>query len=319
MTGTTGVASEPLRFDGRVAIVTGAGRGLGRSHARLLAERGAAVVVNDLGGAIAGGGGSPAPAEEAAAEIRAAGGDAVADASDVSSYDAAQQLVAATIERFGRIDVLIANAGISDPHAPFDEMTPERFERLLRVHLFGTFNVAQGAWTYMRRAGYGRMVLTSSNGGLYGAAADAHYAAAKMGIVGMMRSLANEGRQYGIHVNAVAPGAFTRMLENSFPAGDLKERLRRLAPPDSVSPTYAWLAHESCSVTGEVFGAVGGRTTRVFLGQTAGHTGDRTPEDVRDNFDAVMAEDGYWVPRDVGADAAVWIETLTAAASEQSA
>lgn len=305
---------DPIRFDGRVAIVTGAGRGLGRSHALLLARLGASVVVNDLGGELAGGGGSPGPAREVAEEITVAGGSAMADVSDVSSYTEAQQLVASTIERFGRLDIVIANAGISDPVAPFLEMTPERFDRLVQVQLYGTFNVVQCAWSHLQAAGHGRVVMTTSNGGLYGAPHDAHYAAAKMGVVGMMRSLANEGRADGITVNVVSPGAFTRMLDASFPEGDVKERLRAVSPPSGVSPLYAWLAHESCEVTGEIFGAVGGRITRVFIGQTQGYIGAATVEDVRDHLSEAMDEEGYWLPIDVKADAAVWIDALLSAA-----
>jgi NAD(P)-dependent dehydrogenase (short-subunit alcohol dehydrogenase family) len=305
---------KPIRFDGRVAIVTGAGRGLGRSHALLLARLGASVVVNDLGGELAGGGSSSTPAHAVVAEIEAAGGEAMADTSDVGSYSEAQHLVESTIERFGQLDIVIANAGISDPFAPFNEMTPERFDRLVRVQLYGTFNVVQCAWPHLQAADHGRVVMTTSNGGLYGAPHDAHYAAAKMGVVGMMRSLANEGRADGIMVNVVSPGAFTRMLDSSFPPGEVKERLRSLSPPSGVSPVYAWLAHPSCEVTGEIFGAVGGRITRVFIGQTTGYIGAATVEDVRDHLDEAMDEHGYWTPIDVKSDGEVWINTLTSAA-----
>ena len=311
-TGAHHEAAEPLRFDGRVAIVTGSGRGLGRAHAQLLASRGATVVVNDLGGAVRGGGESVDPAREVVDEIESGGGQAVADVSDVSTYSGAQHLVESTIDRFGRLDVVIANAGISDPKVPFTEMTPDRFDRMVRVHLYGTFNVLQCAWRHLQASGSGRVVLTTSNGGLFGATPDAHYAAAKMGIVGLMRSLANEGRADGIAVNAIAPGAFTRMVDAFLADGERKEKLKEIAPTGGVSPTYAWLAHESCDVTGEIFGAVGGRTTRIFIAETSGYQGASTPEQVRDHWDEIIDENGYWVPLDVPSDSQVWISTLSA-------
>jgi NAD(P)-dependent dehydrogenase (short-subunit alcohol dehydrogenase family) len=282
-----------IRFDGRVAIVTGAGGGLGREHALLLAARGAKVVVNDLGGAVDGTGGSAGPAERTAKEIEELGGAAVADANSVATPEGGQAIVDAAMEAFGRVDVVINNAGILRDKA-FHNLTPELLDPVLDVHLKGAFHVTRPAWVRMREAGYGRVLLTASNAGILGNFGQSNYGAAKMGLVGLARVLAQEGARYGIKVNVLAPIARTRMTE---------ELLGPLAPkldPRLVAPVAAWLVHEDCPVTGEVYSAGGGRVARFFVGLTEGYASpDLTPEDVRDNLDRIRDESGYTVPTGV--------------------
>jgi NAD(P)-dependent dehydrogenase (short-subunit alcohol dehydrogenase family) len=201
-----------IRFDGRVAIVTGAGGGLGREHALLLASRGAKVVVNDLGGATDGTGASAGPAEQTAKEIEDLGGVAVADASTVATVEGGQAIVAAALEAFGRVDVVISNAGILRDKA-FHNLTPELLDPVLEVHLKGAFHVIRPAWVKMREAGYGRVLVTASNAGILGNFGQSNYGAAKMGLVGLARVLAQEGARHNIKVNVLAPIARTRMTE----------------------------------------------------------------------------------------------------------
>src|ERR671919_1417668 len=282
-----------IRFDGRVAIVTGAGGGLGREHALLLASRGAKVVVNDLGGATDGTGASAGPAERTAKEIEDLGGVAVADANSVATVEGGQAIVDTALEAFGRVDIVISNAGILRDKA-FHNLTPELLDPVLDVHLKGAFHVTRPAWVRMREAGYGRVLLTASNAGILGNFGQSNYGAAKMGLVGLARVLAQEGARYGIKVNVLAPIARTRMTE---------ELLGPLAPkldPRLVAPVAAWLVHEDCPVTGEVYSAGGGRVARFFVGLTEGYANpELTPEDVRDNLDRVRDEAGYTVPTGV--------------------
>lgn len=308
-------ATESLRFDGKVVIITGAGRGLGRAHALLFGRLGATVVVNDLGGEVRGGGTSDEPASEVAGEIEAAGGRAIPDVSDVTSYSAMEQLVQSTVERFGKLDVVISNAGLSH-RVPFEDMTPELFDVMVKAHLYGTFNIMKCTWEHLKAAGRGRAVLTTGNS-LFGGP-NAHYSTAKAGIVGLMRSLALQGRPHGIGINAVAPGAYTRMAAAPTRAGAAaitNDWMEEFTPAWKVSPTYAWLAHSSCDVTGEIFSATGGVTKRLLLGQTRGWgTLDPTPEALREHWDEVMDEEGYTLPQDVPADAKDWKATIEALA-----
>jgi NAD(P)-dependent dehydrogenase (short-subunit alcohol dehydrogenase family) len=279
-----------IRFDGRVAIVTGAGGGLGREHALLLAARGAKVVVNDLGGAVDGTGGSADPAERTAKEIEGLGGVAVADGNTVATPEGGQAIVDTALEAFGRVDVVINNAGILRDKA-FHNLTPELLDPVLDVHLKGAFHVTRPAWARMREAGYGRVLLTASNAGILGNFGQSNYGAAKMGLVGLARVLAQEGVRYGIKVNVLAPIARTRMTE---------ELLGPLAPkldPRLVAPVAAWLVHEDCPVTGEIYSVGGGRVARFFVGLTPGYVNpELTLEDVRDHFDTIRDEAGYTVP-----------------------
>ena len=236
--------AAPIRFDGRTAIVTGAGRGLGRSHALLLAARGANVVVNDPGVSVLGEGGDAGPSQTVADEITAAGGSAVANTSSVATPDGAAEIVAQAREAFGTIDVVVNNAGILS-QGDFEDLTPEIVGRMVDVHLHGTFNVLREAWPVMKAHGYGRVVNTCSNSGWIGTALQTHYGSAKMGVLGLTRCLALEGEQYGIKVNAVAPGAASRMAEVVDPAlaapfaaiiGDEGHRVT----PEIVSPVVAF-------------------------------------------------------------------------------
>jgi NAD(P)-dependent dehydrogenase (short-subunit alcohol dehydrogenase family) len=269
-----------LGFDGRVAIVTGAGGGLGREHAKLLANRGALVVVNDLGGAVDGSGGSATPAEQVVDEIKAAGGEAVADAHSVGTPDDGEAIVQTALDAFGRVDIVVNNAGILRDKA-FHNLEPDMLEAVLTVHLKGAFYVTRHAWKLMREQNYGRVVNTSSSAGILGNFGQSNYGAAKMGLVGLTRVLAIEGERNNIKANAISPIARTRMTEEVL--GSLVEYV----DPALVSPVVAYLAHEDCPVSGHVFSVGGGRVVRFFVGMTKGYTrkdGKLTPEDVRDHF-----------------------------------
>jgi NAD(P)-dependent dehydrogenase (short-subunit alcohol dehydrogenase family) len=279
-----------LGFDGRVAIVTGAAGGLGRAHALLLASRGARVVVNDLGGAVDGTGGSPQPSEGVAAEITAAGGEAVADANTVATEEGGAAVVQTALDAFGGVDIVVNNAGILRDRT-MQNMTDDLLTPVVDVHLKGAFYVTRPAWAHMREQGYGRVVNTSSSSGILGNFGQANYGAAKMGLVGLTRVLAAEGAKYGIKVNAIAPVARTRMTEELL--GPLAEHV----DPAEVSPVVGWLCHEDCPVTGEVYSAGGGRVARFFIGLTAGwYTPGHSMEDIRDHWDEIRAEEGYTVP-----------------------
>ncbi|MGH7720507.1 MAG: SDR family NAD(P)-dependent oxidoreductase [Gemmatimonadaceae bacterium] len=271
-----------IRFDDRVVVVTGAGGGLGRAYALLLASRGARVVVNDLGVAMDGGGPSSAAARRVADEIAAAGGQAVANADDVSDVDGARHLIAQALDTFGTVDALVCNAGILRDRS-FLNQTPEDFELVLRVHLFGTVNTARAAFATMRERRYGRIVVTTSVAGLYGNFGQTNYSAAKLAIVGFMNSLKLEGARYGILVNAIAPLAFTRMGATVFPAS-LATTLR----PDLVAPAVAYLCSEQCSQSGDIIAAGAGSYTRVQLVESKGVQFDPsdhvTPEMIAEHY-----------------------------------
>jgi NAD(P)-dependent dehydrogenase (short-subunit alcohol dehydrogenase family) len=279
-----------IGFDGRVAIVTGAGGGLGRAHALLLASRGARVVVNDVGGSVSGEGGDAGPAQRVVDEIVAAGGEAVPDTNSVATPEGGAAIVATALEQFGQLDIVVNNAGILRDKT-FQNMTADLLGPVLDVHLKGAFYVTRPAWAHMRERNYGRVVNTSSNSGILGNFGQSNYGAAKMGLVGMTRVLAVEGAKYNIKVNAIAPVAKTRMTEELL--GSLGEKIE----PATVSPIVAYLAHEDCPVSGEVYSAAGGRIARFFIGLTPGYYNPAlTVEDVRDHFAEIRAEEGYVVP-----------------------
>jgi NAD(P)-dependent dehydrogenase (short-subunit alcohol dehydrogenase family) len=280
-----------LGYDGKVAIITGAGGGLGREHALLLASRGAQIVVNDIGGSVSGDGGSDGPAHRAAKEIEDLGGVAVADTNTVATPEGGAGIVRTALEAFGRVDIVINNAGILRDKA-FHNMTADLLSPVLDVHLKGAFFVTRPAWIKMREQNYGRVLNTSSNSGILGNFGQSNYGAAKMGLVGFTRVLAAEGAKYNIKVNAISPVARTRMTEDIL--GPMAERL----DPALVSPMAAWLVHEDCPSTGEIYTAAGGRVARFFIGLTEGYYNAKlTLEDVRDHFDEVRDERGYIVPR----------------------
>ncbi|WP_067125775.1 SDR family oxidoreductase [Microtetraspora malaysiensis] len=284
-----------LRFDGKVAIVTGAGHGLGRSHALLLAERGAKVVVNDLGGALDGSGASTGPAAEVVELITKNGGEAVVNADSVATPEGAQAIVQAARDAFGRIDVVVNNAGILRDKS-FGKMGVEDFDAVIAVHVRGAFLVSRAAFPHMKEQGYGRIVNTSSPAGLFGNFGQANYSTAKMGLVGLTKTLGIEGARANIKANAIAPIAWTRMTETLLPA-----EFEAKFTPERISPLVAYLAHESCETSGEVFSVGGGRVARIFVAEGPGWRDDAiTPEAVRDNWEAVMAEEPYLRPTTLG-------------------
>src|SRR5581483_8756623 len=270
-----------LRFDGRVAVVTGGGRGLGRSYAILLASRGAKVVVNDSGGGLEGDGMDSGPAQQVVSEISAAGGQAVACTDSVSTPEGGRAIVQTALDHYGRIDILIHNAG-NVRRGSLKELSYEDFDAVLDVHLRGAFNVVRQAFPVMSAAGYGRIVLTSSIGGLYGNHHVANYAAAKAGVIGLANVAALEGAADGVQCNVIVPAAVTRMAAgidtSAYPPMD----------PELVAPVVAWLAHEECSVTGEVFIALAGRVARAVVAESPGvHRPQWTVEDVGEHLDAI--------------------------------
>jgi len=272
---------QQLRFDDRVAVVTGAGRGLGRAYAELLASRGAKVVVNDSGGSLAGEGVHAGPAREVASAITVAGGEAVACTESVTTRDGGDAIIATALDHYGRLDILIHNAG-NVRRGSLKEMSYEDFDAVLDVHLRGAFNVVRPAFPVMCRAGYGRIVLTSSIGGLYGNVEVANYAAAKAGVIGLSNVAAVEGAAEGVTSNVIVPAAVTRMATGIDTSA---------YPPmgsDLVAPVVGWLAHESCSVTGEMFIALAGRVARAVVAETPGVCRPSwTVEDVGEYLDAI--------------------------------
>lgn len=304
-----------MRFDGRVAVVTGAGRGLGRAYALLLAERGAAVVVNDLGGEVDGSGQDPGPAQDVVREIEAAGGAAAVNAASVTSEEGATSIVETALNKFGRVDIVINNAGILTPTL-FPEMTLDDLARHMDVHLNGSFNVTRAAWPHMQRQHYGRVILTASPAVLGRAPAIA-YTTAKGALYAFGRGLASIGPPDGVNVNVIAPIAETRMRFPGFHnlAGAEGERphfdLGQGATPEAVAPAVIYLVHESCPVNGELVISGRGRVARMFLAENRGIVGISTPEEVRDNWTTVCAEEGYIVPIHVAHHAAFEEEILS--------
>ena len=270
-----------LRFDGRIAVVTGAGRGLGGEYARLLAARGAKVVVNDSGASLTGAGVDAGPAEQVARDITAAGGQAVASTASVATREGGQEIIQTALQHYGGIDILIHNAG-NVRRGSLKEMSYEDFDAVLDVHLRGAFNVVRQAFPVMCDAGYGRIVLTSSIGGLYGNHGVANYAAAKAGVIGLSNVAALEGAGDGVTCNVIVPAAVTRMAAGI----DISAY-----PPmgaELVAPVAGWLAHESCSVTGEVFIALAGRVARAVIAESPGvYRPSWTVEDVGEHLHAI--------------------------------
>jgi NAD(P)-dependent dehydrogenase (short-subunit alcohol dehydrogenase family) len=285
--------------------VTGAGRGIGRAYAHLLAARGASVVVNDLGGTIDGRGADREPAAAVVAEIVDAGGVALADGNDVADEQGAGALIEAALERFGRVDALINNAGIMR-WARFPDVAAEDFDRHLAVHARASFLTARAAWPHMVDQRYGRIVMTTSSG-MLGLANNTSYATAKAGVIGLTRSLAVAGAAHGIAANLVAPAAFTRMAG---PATD--ESMPVQMAPELVAPLVAYLAHEACPVSGEMYAAGAGRFARMFLASTPGYvqTGSPTVEDIATHWTEINDEAGYTVPRDLVDWSAAFTEHL---------
>lgn len=298
-----------VRFDGRVAIITGAGGGLGREHALLLASRGAAVVVNDLGGSADGTGSSQSMADVVVKEIAEAGGQAVANYDSVTTPEGGEAIVRAALTEFGQVDIVINNAGILRDKS-FAKLPPEDLEAVLAVHLKGAFYVSQPAFRAMKeRGGYGRFVFTASAAGIFGNFGQANYGAAKMGLVGLSNVLAQEGAKYNITSNVIAPIAQTRLL------GDLLGPLASKLHPSQVSGLVAYLCSEDSTLTHEIFSVGGGRIARVFVGLTPGWFGGSgavpTPEDVRDNLDEIRDTTGYIIPGNAADELTAALPLLT--------
>ena len=293
-----------LRFDGRVAVVTGAGRGIGRAYARLLAARGAKVVVNDLGGSVDGDGEDESVAATVVREITDARGEAVADGHDIATEGGAQALIGTAVDRWGRIDVLINNAGIVR-WAGFPQLDETTLAAHLAVHVMGSFHTTRAAWPKMVEQRYGRVVMTTSTG-LFGLPNNGAYATAKAGVIGLARSLKLAGAPHGITVNVIAPGAATRM-------GGVVDSVAMA--PELVAPMAAFLAHETCPVSGEIYTAGFGRFARLFIASTEGWVqspidsgAPPTIEEVAAHWVEINDESGYYVPSDLMS----WSETFMA-------
>jgi NAD(P)-dependent dehydrogenase (short-subunit alcohol dehydrogenase family) len=301
--------TNELRFDDQVAVITGAGGGLGKEYALLLASRGARVVVNDIGGSVTGDGSDTTAAEATAAEIRQLGGESVADSHSVTTREGGAAITQTALDTWGRVDIVINNAGIVRD-APFEEMTADRFEPLLDVHLRGAFHVTGPAWKAMREQGYGRILNTTSAAGILGAPGMSNYGSAKTGLIGFTRVLAAEGANHDIKVNAVAPIAYTRMLAHSVEGAeqpddeaaqavldDLVNQYLKKLDPALVAPVAAFLTHRDCPVSGEIYTVGAGHVSRFFIGRTKGfYNPELSIEDVRDHLAGIRDETGYTVP-----------------------
>jgi len=277
------------RFDGRVAVITGAGRGLGREYARLLGSKGAKVVVNDPGGSVKGEGTDVGPAEQVVREIKASGGNAVACIESVATPEGGKAIIETAIKHYGRIDILIHNAG-NVRYGSLEEITQEDFKAVVDVHLMGAFHVVRPAFPVMCKAGYGRIVLTSSIGGLYGTNNVVNYGVSKAGMIGLNNIVAIEGAPKGVKCNIIAPGAVTRMAEGL--------DISQYPPmgPELVAPVVGWLAHESCSITGEMLISMAGRVARALIAETQGvFRPSWTIDEVADRIDAIRDTGNLWM------------------------
>ena len=272
-----------IRYDGQVAIVTGAGNGLGRSHAIQLAARGAKVVVNDLGGTVDGSGGGSTASQAVVAEIEAAGGEAMAHGANVADFEQVQDMVVKTMERWGRVDVLVNNAGILRDKS-FGKGSLEDFKLVLDVHLMGSVNCTKAVWEIMREQNYGRIVVTTSSSGLYGNFGQSNYGSAKMGVIGMMNTLAQEGAKNNIKVNALAPTAGTRMTEGLIP-----DQAFALMTPETVTPAVLYLVSQDAPTRTILAAGAGGYAVAKIV-ETDGiylDDADQTPEAIAEHWDAI--------------------------------
>ncbi len=278
-----------LRFDNRVAVITGAGRGLGRAHALLLASRGAKIIVNDLGGSLQGEGADTGPAQSVVDEIIAAGGEAIACTHSVTTPEGGAAIIDTAMQNYGRIDILIHNAG-NVRRGSLKELSFADFEAVLDVHLRGGFHVVRAAFPLMCAAKYGRIILTSSVNGIYANANVGNYSMAKAGLIGLSNTAAIEGLAEGVKSNVIIPAAVTRMAEgldtSAYPPMD----------PELVAPAVAWMAHESCSITGEMLIAVAGRVARAYVAETEGvYRPDWTIEQIAESIGAIRDTANPWL------------------------
>jgi NAD(P)-dependent dehydrogenase (short-subunit alcohol dehydrogenase family) len=292
-----------LDFEGQVAVVTGSGRGLGRLYALELARRGTSVVVNDVGTSMRGGGSDTSVAGDVVEEIRASGGTAAGSTDSVDTPEGSQSIVDTALEHFGRLDIVVSNAGIFQT-LPFEELTPSDWRRMIDVHLNGGFYLAQSAYKVMKRQHYGRLVLVASSAGLFGQPNSAHYAAAKAGLVGLANVIAIEGAEHGVLANTVLPFGYTRMVTET--AGDSprdESAFLSAIEPDLVVPIVVYLASRECRVTHHNYSACAGRFARVFVGLGTGWLAQPdvapTAEDLADRWDLVSATDPYTVPTSI--------------------
>jgi NAD(P)-dependent dehydrogenase (short-subunit alcohol dehydrogenase family) len=296
---------QMIDFKGQVVIVTGAGRGLGRLFALDFARRGAAVVVNDLGGATRGGGADSRVADEVVEEIRRAGGTAVASYDSVASPEGGAAIVQTAVDSFGRLDAVVSNAGILD-QTPFDKLTAEQWRAMLAVHLDGSFYLSQPAFKVMKAQGYGRFVLISSSAGMFGSPNQAHYGAAKGGIFGLSNVIAIEGAAHGILANCVLPSGSSRMLVQATSREDEVKAAPWIAllDPDLVVPMVVFLASRACTVTHQNYSAAAGRYARVFAGVGPGWLSEAdsqpTADDIEAHFAEVSATKPFYVPSHSG-------------------
>jgi NAD(P)-dependent dehydrogenase (short-subunit alcohol dehydrogenase family) len=282
-----------IRYDGKVAIVTGAGQGLGRSHAIELAKRGAKVVINDLGGSVDGSGGSSDAAKAVVAEIEALGGEAIANGANVAKYDQVEAMVKQAMDKWGRVDILVNNAGILRDKS-FTKGSLEDFRLVLDVHLMGSVNCTKACWEIMREQAYGRIVVTTSSSGLYGNFGQTNYGSAKMGVIGMMNTLAQEGAKYNIRINALAPTAGTRMTEGLIP-----EEAFALLTPETVTPAVLYMVSEDAPTKTIICAGAGAYSVAKII-ETDGvwlAPADQTPEGIAANWDAISSPVGETQPQ----------------------
>jgi NAD(P)-dependent dehydrogenase (short-subunit alcohol dehydrogenase family) len=290
-----------IDFDGQVAIVTGAGRGLGRLYAMELARRGALVLVNDLGSSMHGDGEDSSVADAVVQEIEDFGGTAVASHDSVHGPEGGTAIVDTALDAFGRVDAVVSNAGIFNS-IPFDQLTPDDWAHMLRVHLDGGFHLGQAAYRVMKRQGYGRFVFISSSGGMFGQPSEAHYAAAKAGLVGLSNVIAIEGAEHGISSNTVLPFGFSRMVTETIGDAEVLEQIgfTKVIKPELVVPIVVYLASRACTLTHQNFSACGGRFARVFVGLGDGWLAEPdsqpTADDIAGHLTEIVATDPYTVP-----------------------
>jgi NAD(P)-dependent dehydrogenase (short-subunit alcohol dehydrogenase family) len=288
-----------IRFDGRVAVITGAGGGLGKTYAKMLASRGASVVVNDLGGASDGTGGGTSMADETVKEINEAGGKAVANYDSVSTPEGGQNIIKSAVDNFGKVDIVINNAGILRDKS-FAKLEPQHLEAVIDVHLKGAFYVTQPAWPLMKENNYGRIVLTASGAGIFGNFGQTNYGAAKMGLVGLSNVLAVEGARNNIKCNVIAPIARTRLTEELL--GELSKHL----DPEYITPLVTYLCSEQCELTHECFDVGAGRYARIFVGMGQGWVAPQgevpAAEDIAANLEAIRSTEGYTIPDSIAGE-----------------
>ncbi len=298
-----------IRYDGRVAVITGAGGGLGKTYALEMARRGAKVVVNDLGGKSDGTGAGHSMADQVVEEIKQAGGEAVANYDSVSTPEGGEGIIQSALSAFGKVDVVVNNAGILRDKT-FLKLTPEELGIVLDVHLKGAFYVSQPAFRAMKEKGYGRFIFTSSAAGILGNFGQTNYGAAKMGLVGLMNVLAVEGAKYNIKCNTIAPTARTRMTE------ELLGPLAPLLDPETVTPLVVYLGSEACELTHEIFSVGGGRFARMFVGLTPGWVADGgakvSAEDVASHIEQIRDPEGYTIPNNITDELRILAKVLKA-------